>query len=147
LIATASVVIGYVVYGAAQGEKQHDQQLAFARDVAELAPSKHELYVAWTYAFPLWNVSPFLPPARLREMWIVPLSIELRTPHVYGTMERFGIQDLYYALIAMPNVYLISNDGLNRLYAEYMREKYGVDVVFSKRFEGRTFTVYKPRLV
>ena len=57
-------------------------------------------------------------------------------------MERFGIDDLYLALASKPTVYLISGDQKNRLYADYMQEKYKLDVVLQPRFRGRTFVVY-----
>jgi hypothetical protein len=75
-------------------------------------------------------------------MRILPLGLELHTPHVAGTMKRFRIDDVYLALASRPDVFLISNDKQNSLYADYMREKYGLDVVLRPLFQGRTFTVY-----
>ncbi len=142
-----AAVAGYTVYGIRRDVRQADmryrQQRAFVADIALLAPRRSNLYVAWADAFPFKHIDPLAPLAYLRQMRILPLGAELHTPHVTATMERFGIADLYLALASRPNVYLISDDQKNRLYADYVREKYGLQVVLRPRFQGRTFVVYE----
>jgi len=144
MAAGISVYAAYCVgHAVTQAHIREDQQRAFEADIAELAPHRSELYVAWAAAFPYEHIDPLASLGYLRDLKILPLGAELHTPHVAGTMERFGIHDLYLALASKPNVYLVSDEEKNRLYAQYMRERYQLDVVLRKRFQGRTFVVYE----
>jgi hypothetical protein len=137
-------VAGYTAWsilrdvGRADARERH--QHAFEADIRELAPRPSELFVAWGEAFPMKDIDPLAP--QLGEMRILPLGAELGTPHVAGTLDRFGIDNLYLALVSRPDVFLISDEEKNDLYVDYMREKYGLDVTVQPRFEGRTFAVY-----
>jgi hypothetical protein len=85
-------------------------------------------------------IDPLAP--QLGGLRILPLGTELGTPHVAGTLRRFEIDNLYLALAARPDVFLISDEEKNALYVDYMREKYGLDVAVRPSFQGRTFAVY-----
>ena len=58
-------------------------------------------------------------------------------------MEHFRIQDLYLVLASKVSVYFVSDDQKNRLYGEYIGEKYQLDVMLRGRFQGRMFVVYE----
>lgn len=143
LVAHAAYCVRYDIGRAYARDRQRH---AFEADLAELAPRPSELYVAWGDAFPFKRIDPLASFGPLREMWILPLGVELQTPHVAGTLERFGIDDLYLAPVVKPNVYLVSDERKNQLYVDYMREKYQLDVALRPRFEGRTFVVYHAHL-
>ena len=142
----AAALVAYLAWsvpnGVSRASRLHQRQQALQKDVALLAPRHHDLYVVWGDAFPFRLIDPLASLAFLRGMRILPLGSELHTPHVAGTMRRFGIDDVYLALATRPDVFLISDESKNDLYVDYMREKYGLDVTVRPSFEGRTFTVY-----
>jgi hypothetical protein len=125
-----------------QAGARERSQRAFEEDLKRLAPRPSQLYVAWAEAFPIKYVDPLASLASLRDLRILPLGAELGTPHVAGTMKIFGLDNLYLGLASRPDVLLISDDRKNRLYADYMREKYQLDVTLRPSFEGQTFSVY-----
>jgi len=137
-------VVGYTGWSVLRDVRRADarerHQNAFEADIRELAPRPSELFVAWAEAFPMKDIDPLAP--QLGEMRILPLGTELGTPHVADTLRRFEIDNLYLALAARPDVFLISDEEKNALYVDYMREKYGLDVTVRPSFQGRTFAVY-----
>jgi hypothetical protein len=129
MLAVAGYTGWSVLRDVRQADAREQQQRAFEADIRELAPPPSELFVAWGEAFPMKYIDPLAP--QLGEMRILPLGAELGTPHVAGTLLRFGIGDLYLALASRPDVFLISDE-----------EKYGLDVTVRPSFHGRTFDVY-----
>ena len=126
-----------------EGATRREQQLAFVADIERLDPKPNELYIAWGSKFPFEYITPLTTPTYLKQMAILPLGLELHTPHVNETMDRFGVSNLYSALFSRRDIYLISNQAKNALYVAYVKEKHGVDVRFDIRFIGKTFTVYQ----
>jgi len=102
-----------------EGATRREQQLAFVADIERLDPKPNELYIAWGSKFPFEYITPLTTPTYLKQMAILPLGLELHTPHVNETMDRFGVSNLYSALFSRRDIYLISNQAKNALYVAY----------------------------
>jgi hypothetical protein len=112
-----------------------DRDARALRMVQGLGPRRGQLFVAWAANFPIEElVSPLRPLSAVRNLKLVGLGWLTPTPLTERRLREFGITDLYPALYERRDVFLISDEGLNWLLAQYLGRHYhvrlGAKVVF-----------------
>ena len=136
------------------GRAEFGQRLSdrLREGLVDIAPSADRLYVVWGASLPFELIPPLSSMDELREMKIFFLASGTRSRYNAARLEEFGIDDIHRAIYTRDDVFVISNDALNRLFVAYVAEHYGEPIEFfpvAQYTEGdwHLFTVYRFRRV
>ena len=73
----------------------------------------------------------------------VGLGASARTPPVQGFLARSGRSDLPWSLCNDPSMLIIAAERIPPMLVTFVREHRGVNVQFTKTFEGKEITAWR----
>jgi hypothetical protein len=128
---------------AAESETARTGNRKLHASIATLRPSRDHLYVAWTTAFPYPFILPLESTEYLKDLRLFSLGWPQRSPVGNRMLRSFAITDLYRALLARKDLYLIAAPSRMPLLETYGRERLGVDARFAPHLETPGFVVFQ----
>ena len=102
---------------------------AFTAAVRQLNPNPEDLYVSWGSAFPLELLSPFDDLDPYRDLRFYNVGAYTRGGHNLRRLKRFGFDDIHQAIYRDPRLRVISERRHNKILTDFVRERYGTDIV------------------
>ncbi len=102
---------------------------AFTDSVRQLNPNPEDLYVSWGSAFPLELLGPFDDLEPYRDLQFYSVGADTRGGHNLRRLQHLGIDDIHQAIYRDPRVRVISEQRHNIILTDFVRERYGVDIV------------------
>jgi hypothetical protein len=113
-----------------QWQREEARQDEVAQCLRRLGVKPGHLCVAWGAHFPYQQlVRPLGNAAGIEGLQLVGLGCGLSTPVPYRRLERFGITDLYQALLFRDNVCLVCHPTQLHLLDVYTRSRYGTTLL------------------
>jgi hypothetical protein len=98
------------------------------------AGDRRPVFVVWGAALPYESVSPLCPPPALSALQTIPLSWSTHSPLYETMLRKHGIEDLHTALFRRDELYLIVPPGVLGYYEQFVREHYGQELSFERRW-------------
>ncbi len=102
---------------------------AYGAAVRDLKSGPETLYVSWAGAFPVEFLGPFDDLGPYRELRFYAVAAATRGGHNRRRLEQFGIDDIHRAIYLDPRLRVISETRHNRTFADFVRERYGAEIV------------------
>jgi hypothetical protein len=102
---------------------------AFTAAARQLNPDPAHLYVSWGSAFPLELLGPFDDLEPFRDLKFYSVAADTRGGHNLRRLQDFGIDDIHQAIYRDPRLRMISERHHNEILTDFVRERYGTDIV------------------
>jgi hypothetical protein len=115
-----------------------EETAATARDMmSRLAPRHDQLFLQWGDCwlptdYLVYPLRPMAVPAGFKTLG---LGADCRIPPGRRILAQFGITDVYRALVGRPDVFLLSQEIPNRLFAGYLLVHYGMHIAPEQAFD------------
>jgi hypothetical protein len=109
--------------------------------ISDMEPSDDRLYICWAATFPYEALRPFDSLESVANLHLMVLGWPQNTPLHQRVKERFGIDDLAEAIFRRNDLYLIAHPYYLGLYEKYVREHFGVELVYETRRFARLFAI------
>lgn len=117
---------------------------AVKNDIVSLNPRPDQLFVVWGACFPFeWSYPLLATNIPLEKMKMFGLGSTSHAPFAKQRLVENNIGDLVPALYQRNNVFIIANNDLMSLLTIFIQEHYGVRVIPTNYFSGKTFQVYR----
>ena len=121
------------------------RQLLLNSWLQEMNPRPDQLYLTWNPSLPTQWASPLQSQRAIYGSFkTAGIGVGLLSPITRNRLEEFEIRDIYTDIIDREDVFLIvalEPVRLLPLYAEYLREHYGLRVTLLPRYETPAFSV------
>ncbi len=101
----------------------------FTAAVRQLNPDPEDLYVSWGSAFPLELLGPFDDLEPYRNLQFYSVAADTRGGHNLRRLQHLGIDDIHQAIYRDPRLRVISARHHNTILTDFVRERYGTDIV------------------
>lgn len=121
------------------------EESQFLRAIENLSPKPNQVYIRWAWAFPASCIGPFadlnkFSPSNFKMLGIGAIG---QAPYVVDRMKEFDIDDVF-ARLDREDVFILSNDEINKFIAAFVAQRYEKETVFIPiPIEPPAFQVFK----